>query len=338
MISTNEIPEQVVGLFDGDTDPRPVMVTIRCITYNHEAYIGQALEGFVMQKTNFRFEAIVHDDASTDGTAAIIREYAEKYPGIIRPIYETENQYSKGNGSINRIMNAAARGKYIAVCEGDDYWTDPYKLQKQVDILTNNPDVGLIYTNVNFYYQESGKMEVDVLTSGLIPRAYSFRDHLYNGGYIAPCTWMVKKEIIMSEIPESVDRTFCWALEAFANSKVYFLNETTTVYRYLCESASHISSIKKQYDRIRGINAIVDFYKNKYSNLLSAEDLIQVEKAQYRHAFMNASVVKDFDFLKQAREFYLRHRFYKLYAMTVVASTWVGRYIIKVHKNKKGIK
>jgi glycosyltransferase involved in cell wall biosynthesis len=112
-----EIPAQVKGFFDGDTDSRPVMVTIRCITYNHERYIRQALEGFLMQKTNFRFEAIVHDDASTDGTAAIIREYAEKYPDIIKPIYETENQYSKHNGMIRRVMNAVTRGKYIALCE-----------------------------------------------------------------------------------------------------------------------------------------------------------------------------------------------------------------------------
>ena len=96
-----------------------LMVTIRCITYNHERYIRQCLEGFTMQKTNFRFEAIVHDDASTDGTANIIREYAEKYLDIIKPIFETENQYSKHDGSIARILNEHTHGKYVAMCEGD---------------------------------------------------------------------------------------------------------------------------------------------------------------------------------------------------------------------------
>ncbi|MBP5411990.1 MAG: glycosyltransferase family 2 protein [Bacteroidales bacterium] len=114
---------------------QPLMVSIRCLAYNHEAYIRQCLDGFVMQQTNFRFEAIVHDDASTDHTAEIIREYAAKYPDIIKPIYETENQYSKQDGSLRRIMNDACKGKYIAMCEGDDYWTDPLKLQKQVDFL-----------------------------------------------------------------------------------------------------------------------------------------------------------------------------------------------------------
>lgn len=129
-------------------DAKPLVV-IRCITYNHEPFIRDALEGFVMQKTSFPFVAVVHDDASTDGTASIIREYAEKYPNIIKPIYETENQYSKRDGSLRRIMNEAcdATGaKYIAFCEGDDYWIDPLKLQKQVDILENNPDINLVYT------------------------------------------------------------------------------------------------------------------------------------------------------------------------------------------------
>ena len=124
-----------------------ILVSIRCLAYNHAPYIRQCLEGFVMQKTDFKFEAIVHDDASTDGTSDIIREYAEKYPEIIKPIFETENQYSKHDGSISKIMNAEMRGKYIAKCEGDDYWTDPYKLQKQVDFLEMHPNVVGCVTN-----------------------------------------------------------------------------------------------------------------------------------------------------------------------------------------------
>ena len=86
------------------------LVTIRCATYNHEPYIRQCLDGFVIQKTDFSFEVIVHDDASTDGTAKIIREYAEKYPDIIKPIFETENQYSKRDGSVGRIMDEHTHG------------------------------------------------------------------------------------------------------------------------------------------------------------------------------------------------------------------------------------
>lgn len=116
---------------------RGPLVSIKCLVYNHEPFLRQCLDGIVMQKTDFPFEAIVHDDASTDGSAAIIREYAEQYPDIIKPIYETENQYSKKDGSLSRIMNAAIHpdSKYIALCEGDDYWTDPQKLQIQVNFL-----------------------------------------------------------------------------------------------------------------------------------------------------------------------------------------------------------
>ena len=119
------------------------LVAINCLVYNHEPYLRDCFEGFVMQQTNFPFVAIVHDDASTDNSAAIIREYEEKYPDIIKPIYETENQYSKRDGSLERIMNEALEAttaRYVAICEGDDYWTDPLKLQKQVDYMEANPD------------------------------------------------------------------------------------------------------------------------------------------------------------------------------------------------------
>lgn len=120
----------------------PILVAIHCLVYNHEPYLRDCFEGFVMQKTNFRFVAIVHEDCSTDNSAAIIREYEAKYPDIFRPIYETENQWHKTDGSLRRIMNAAidATGvKYVALCEGDDYWIDPYKLQKQVDFMESHP-------------------------------------------------------------------------------------------------------------------------------------------------------------------------------------------------------
>jgi len=138
---------------------KDLMVSIRCLVFNHEKYLRQCLDGFVMQQTNFRFEAVVHDDASTDGSADIIREYAEKYPYIIKPIYEEENQYSKYNGSLSRIMNEACKGKYIAYCEGDDYWIDPLKLQKQVDYLENHLEFAGIHTAFAIYHQNLEKKE-----------------------------------------------------------------------------------------------------------------------------------------------------------------------------------
>ena len=120
------------------------------MTYNHEKFVADALEGFLMQITDFPFEVLIHDDASTDKTAEIIREYVKSYPSIIHPIYETENQYSKKDGSLARIvkmMSDNSKSQYMALCEGDDYWTDPYKLQKQVDYLQKHPDCSICITN-----------------------------------------------------------------------------------------------------------------------------------------------------------------------------------------------
>ena len=119
------------------------MVSIICNTYNHEPFIKDALDSFVMQKTTFPFEVLVHDDASTDNTAEIIRVYEARYPNLIKPVYETENQYSKRNGAIGKIQYGRAHGKYIALCEGDDYWTDPLKLQKQFDAMEDHPEIDM---------------------------------------------------------------------------------------------------------------------------------------------------------------------------------------------------
>lgn len=240
-------------------DTRPLMVTIRCITYNHEPYIRQCLEGFVMQKTNFRFEAIVHDDASTDGTAAIIREYAEKYPDIIKPIYETENQYSKHDGSLQRIMDEHTHGKYIAFCEGDDYWTDSLKLQKQVDFLEDNLDYSLSHTNFTYYHQNTDifepackDAELNIIiakkTDDLIP--FILDDNKYR---IQTCSVVVRKAA-MDKVAGQIEKirgmflmgdTQLWCL---LNKVGYFhfLMEDTCVYRRNEGSITYTNSIAKQ--------------------------------------------------------------------------------------------
>ena len=128
-------------------DRKQYTVAVWCITYNQKEFIKDALNGFIMQKTNFPFVVIVHDDKSTDGTTDIILEYAQKYPEIIIPVIETENQWSKGGlKHIVNIMNSRYRiGKYIAFCEGDDYWTSPDKLQIQIDFLESHPDYSMCF-------------------------------------------------------------------------------------------------------------------------------------------------------------------------------------------------
>ena len=131
------------------------LVTVWCLTYNQKDYIKDALDGFVMQQTNFPFEVIVHDDASTDGTTDIIQEYAKNYPDIIKPMIEVDNQWQRGGlKHIIHIMNEQhRRSRYLAFCEGDDYWTDSLKLQRQVDFLNSHSDYSMCFHSAKKKYE-----------------------------------------------------------------------------------------------------------------------------------------------------------------------------------------
>lgn len=144
-MKTLRTQEEIISSWNTDfTEPE---VSVCCITYNHEKYIQETLNGFLIQETDFPFEILIHDDASIDGTADIIREYVKKYPDLIKPIYQSENQYSRSK-KINPEFNfSRAKGSYIALCEGDDYWIDPNKLRIQKQFLDQNPDYVICYTD-----------------------------------------------------------------------------------------------------------------------------------------------------------------------------------------------
>jgi len=197
------------------------LVSISCITYNHVNYIRDAIEGFLMQKTTFPIEVLIHDDASTDGTEEIIREYEERNPEIIKPLYEKENQWVKGRRGSKTFNYPRAKGKYIALCEGDDYWTDPYKLQKQVDFLETTPDFSLCFHNALIlwedksqptkYFCSKNQKEVstveDVIEKWFIPSASmlfrkkyvyplpGWRKNIYNGDWALQLLLSVKGKI-----------------------------------------------------------------------------------------------------------------------------------------------
>lgn len=140
MINKTEL--EIVKTWIGD-DKKP-LVSVCALSYNHEKYIEEALDSFLMQKTSFPFEIIIHDDASTDMTQIIIQKYKEKFPNIIKIIFQTENQYSKGNRPSLLVLKEA-RGEFIALCETDDYWCDPYKLEKQVSLLNEYPNINISF-------------------------------------------------------------------------------------------------------------------------------------------------------------------------------------------------
>jgi glycosyltransferase involved in cell wall biosynthesis len=169
------------------------LVSIICTVYNHESFITQCLDGFIAQRTNFPFEIIVHDDASTDNTKAIIKNYEMKYPDLFNNIYQTENQFIKKDVNIwADIMFPKAKGKYIALCEGDDYWTDPNKLQKQVDFLEANVNASLVFSNC--HVDVKGVLKTSNLK---YPNYFTFREYLNQYNAIPTCTMVFRKDNLL---------------------------------------------------------------------------------------------------------------------------------------------
>lgn len=230
------------------------LVSICCITYNHENYIRDAIEGFLIQNTSFPFEIIIHDDASTDNTANIIEEYANKYPDLFVTILQSENQWSKGGGSIYaRFVYPRARGKYIALCEGDDYWTDPFKLQKQVDFLESNHDYGLIHTNC--VHNKNGTL-VKNNNNENVKDGNVFEYLITHKFYISTLTVCVRRDFLLKWV-ESIEEACVnnrWKmfdyplwLQGSLNTKFKYINEVTACYRVLSESVSHSRNKNKRY-------------------------------------------------------------------------------------------
>ena len=225
------------------------LLAIRCLVYNHEPYLRDCLEGFVMQKTNFRFVAIVHDDCSTDNSASIIREYAEKYPDIFIPIFEIENQYSKHDGSLRRIVDDAVNitgCKYVAMCEGDDYWTDPNKLQKQVDFLESHPEYNICFHNVKVLDIATGQIGDDTITRD-VPGTSGIEE-LAKGNYIHTPSVVFRKNQDLDNVYQKFGQSqpgdyVRWMLCA-EKGKIWKMEEPMAVYRVGSGIWSTAKSIK----------------------------------------------------------------------------------------------
>ncbi len=283
------VTEQIERIAEKCASIKPVVV-ISCITYNHELYIREALAGFVMQQTNFPFVAIVHDDASTDGTAAIIREYAEKYPDIIKPIYETENQYSKRDGSLVRIMQEARNAtgaKYVAMCEGDDYWTDPLKLQKQVDFLESHPDYTMAFHNAIECFE--GDEAPDRLFSNLESREYSGYE-IYANWIVPTASVIVRREVFESDIYKQAtcNRKFIFGdiilfLSAAHIGKTYAMKEIMSVYRRHEGGVTYCTTIDRDLKIIEHQKAIVKVFGSDFKQIANSHISNLYMSIQYRH-------------------------------------------------------
>ena len=208
-----------------------VAVSIICLTYNQEKYIRDALNGFLKQQTNFAYEILIHDDVSTDGTTAVLKEYQERHPDRIRLILEEENQYSKGIDITKDIVLPYVKGKYIAFCEGDDYWICEKKLQKQYELMEENPEISACYHNALVYEEEKDKLTLNIKNQ---PSGYiSDKDAIGTGKGWYPTGSVFYRTEYMKDKPDFKAPTGDEELRNYmaCRGKLYFINQAWSVYR-----------------------------------------------------------------------------------------------------------
>ena len=244
-----------------NNDQSPIVVSIVSLAYNHAKYIRQCLDGFIMQKTNFAFEVLIHDDASTDGTADIIREYELKYPNIIKPIYQTENQYQKGVAIGATYLYPRVQGKYIAECEGDDYWIDPLKLQKQVDLLEQNPEYS--FCCGGYIQRQEGLPDLDIVLKQATNHFFKFtKKDWAKEWFTMPLTIVYKSNLLYKYIELAnkckYTRDAHLVYSLLDSGDGIYLSDKLAVYNV---HLGGISSMKSPYTRV--INAY-NCYKELY--------------------------------------------------------------------------
>jgi glycosyltransferase involved in cell wall biosynthesis len=261
-------------------------VSICCITYNHEKYIAQAIESFLMQKTNFPYEIIIGEDCSRDQTRAVCIEYHKRYSDKIKLFLNNSNK-----GMHRNFLDSldACQGKYIAVCEGDDYWIDPYKLQKQVAYLEANPEYGLVFTDADHYH------EVD----GSHIRAYdkTFRRRIPTGDVLSvllqgvnpykTCTALFRKSLIdkygeISSMSRFKMSDFILWLYIASLAKIGCLPDSTAVYRIRNISASHHEEVNGFLAFCRSGYKATAFFAAYYNHPLDRKKM----KQNYRKAIL----------------------------------------------------
>lgn len=246
------------------------LVSVFMITYNHEKYISQAIEGVLMQKTNFDFELVIGEDKSTDKTREICEKYASKYQNKIKLLPSDKHYGAMDNH--NRTFKACT-GKYIAMCEGDDYWTDPYKLQKQVDFLEKNPDYGMVCTDYNKFYQQSGIFKKNCFSIKKYESEVKFDDYILDRSTIGTATVLFRKSLYDSyvrDIPDAIMRSFnvgdtpMWLYFAL-KSRIGVLPDVTAVYRVLRESACHFTSPHQHYSFVMKGFEVPDYFISHFN-------------------------------------------------------------------------
>lgn len=257
---------------------RSPLVSVVIVTYKHESFIAQAIEGILNQEVDFPIELIIGEDCSPDNTRAILKDYQSKYPSLIKLILNSTNV-----GPLKNFVNCVleSRGKYLAICEGDDYWHHPRKLAMQVEILENRPEIGFVHGGVDIFYQETNKRTKwdhrkgkEMLDENNID---PLRD-MWLKGYKWPfvLTICLRRELFLMAMNKvwNNDRILftnsylfyfeCFSSDVLANTKVKFINESLGTYRVLPESLSHSNNIRLYSDRMKGLLKLDKYLGVKY--------------------------------------------------------------------------
>lgn len=254
------------GIYGIITAMNEVTVSVICTNYNKGAWIRESIESFLSQKTSFTFEIVLIDDASTDNSKDIVREYAKRYPDKIRAFYNKKNL---GITQTWVKICKEAKGKYIARCDGDDYWIDDKKLQKQFDILESRKDSEWCSTDCDTL-DENQSVQHAVFENNIMDHADTYAKMLATRGFTAPSTWLVRTTL-MQEINKGIDKTaiddtFNIQLDLFNKTNLSYLPESTTVYRISEGSDSRPKDMNKVKLRNDGLLRTQQEYVEKYKN------------------------------------------------------------------------
>lgn len=266
-----------------------IIVSICCLTYNHKEYIKQTLESFLNQKVKFNYEIIVHDDASTDGTTEILLEFQKKYSDIIKPIYQTVNQYSKGINIFEKYILPKAKGRYLAFCEGDDFWCDELKLQKQIDFLVQNEDYSACVHNTLIWDQETDDKnkkinEIDSSDQNITIERILDWDI---GVPFHTSSVVCKKKIFEKELPKFFILPKCFGdfpmdLYMATEGKIYFFASIMSIYRssvpnsYSNRTKDTGFWIKKESEKILMLKEFNCYSQYQYNDLIKGK-LLKLE-------------------------------------------------------------
>ncbi len=265
------------------------LVSICCQTFNHVNYIEKCIEGFLIQKTNFQFEILIRDDASTDGTSDIIKLYFTKYPNIIFPIFNIENTFSKGIPPLKDNLNRA-KGKYIAICEGDDYWIDPFKLQRQVDFLESNNNFTICFTDYIVYQENCKIFQYPDLKNKYKSRSYFSINEIILSNFIPTVTVMFKnREDLFTKLSFNL-YPGDWFLHIL-NSEyglIKFLPFESAVYRKhdggICSASNPIDNNIKYIESIKIFRKL--YSKNYHLQFLFCLVILKIRLQNIKYKFL----------------------------------------------------